>query len=298
MERSETMANETEVKTEEAAQPLTKEDKKKMKEEQKRLKQEMKQLKKEQKEARALAEDDEGGGALSVILVTIFIVLIWVAILLLLIKLDVGGFGSNVLRPVLKDVPVINKILPAPKASELEEAEQYMGYSSLADAVKRIKELELELQEAQAAKNADSDTVVELQNEIKRLKTFEDNQVEFEKIKNEFYNEVVFAENAPNVEEYKKYYEQIDPTNAEQIYRQVVEQVQTDDEIQKYAAAYSAMKPKQAAGIFEAMTDNLELAAKILHQMSADDRGKILGVMDSEVAARLTKIMDPDDLRF
>ena len=40
MERSETMANETEVKTEEAAQPLTKEDKKKMKEEQKRLKQE------------------------------------------------------------------------------------------------------------------------------------------------------------------------------------------------------------------------------------------------------------------
>lgn len=292
------MANETEVKTEEAAQPLTKEDKKKMKEEQKRLKQEMKQLKKEQKEARALAEDDEGGGALSVILVTIFIVLIWVAILLLLIKLDVGGFGSNVLRPVLKDVPVINKILPAPKASELGEAEQYMGYSSLADAVKRIKELELELQEAQAAKNADSDTVVELQNEIKRLKTFEDNQVEFEKIKNEFYNEVVFAENAPDVEEYKKYYEQIDPTNAEQIYRQVVEQVQTDDEIQKYAAAYSAMKPKQAAGIFEAMTDNLELAAKILHQMSADDRGKILGVMDSEVAARLTKIMDPDDLRF
>ena len=82
-----------------------------MKEEQKRLKQEMKQLKKEQKEARALAEDDEGGGALSVILVTIFIVLIWVAILLLLIKLDVGGFGSNVLRPVLKDVPVIHQFL-------------------------------------------------------------------------------------------------------------------------------------------------------------------------------------------
>jgi flagellar motility protein MotE (MotC chaperone) len=28
--------------------------------------------------------------------------------------------------------------------------------------------------------------------------------------------------------------------------------------------------------------------------MSAEDRGKILGVMDPEIAARITKIMDPD----
>ena len=28
-------------------------------------------------------------------------------------KMDVGGFGSNVLTPILKDVPVINKILPS-----------------------------------------------------------------------------------------------------------------------------------------------------------------------------------------
>lgn len=54
------------------------------------------------------------------------------------------------------------------------------------------------------------------------------------------------------------------------------------------------MKPKEAAAIFESMTDDLDLAAKILYQMSAEDRGKILGVMDPEVAARLTRIMDPD----
>lgn len=55
------------------------------------------------------------------------------------------------------------------------------------------------------------------------------------------------------------------------------------------------MKPKEAAAIFEAMTDDLELAAKILWQMEPGDRGKILGVMDSEVAAKLTKIMNPDN---
>ena len=54
------------------------------------------------------------------------------------------------------------------------------------------------------------------------------------------------------------------------------------------------MKPKEAARIFEAMTDDLDLAAKILGAMQPDDRGKILGVMDPEVAERITKIMEPE----
>lgn len=44
------------------------------------------------------------------ILITALIILIWLGIFVALIKLDVGGFGSKVLTPVLKDVPVINKI--------------------------------------------------------------------------------------------------------------------------------------------------------------------------------------------
>lgn len=42
------------------------------------------------------------------------------------------------------------------------------------------------------------------------------------------------------------------------------------------------------------MTNNLDLAARILKVMSAEDRGKILGAMNSEVAAKITKIMDPE----
>ena len=71
-------------------------------------------------------------------------------------------------------------------------------------------------------------------------------------------------------------------------------QLEESQEIQDYAAAYSAMKPKQAAAIFEQMTNNLDLAARILKVMSAEDRGKILGAMNSEVAAKITKIMDPE----
>ena len=72
-------------------------------------------------------------------------------------------------------------------------------------------------------------------------------------------------------------------------------QLEADEEIQAYAKAYAEMKPKQAAGIFEAMYDaeGLKLAAKILNAMTSEERGKILGVMNSEVAAKITKIMEP-----
>ena len=54
------------------------------------------------------------------------------------------------------------------------------------------------------------------------------------------------------------------------------------------------MKPKNAAAIFEEMTNNLNLVARILGEMSADDRGAILAAMNPEIAARVTKIMDPE----
>ena len=105
---------------------------------------------------------------------------------------------------------------------------------------------------------------------------------------------MVYAENGPGAEEYKKYYEAMDPATAEYLYKQVVAQLEEDEEIQNYALAYSAMKPKNAAKIFEQMTDNLNLVARILGAMNAESRGAILAAMDPEIAARITKIMDPE----
>ena len=278
--------------------------------EKKRLKEEKKKLKNEQKEQKKLAKqrakeiaskeaelsegEEESSG--SVFAVTFVIVLIWVAILCLIVKLDFGGFGSNVLTPILKDVPVLNLILPANTdvAVDEETSESYGGYDNLKDAVAYIKELELELERAQSAESTSTDEVAQLKAEVERLKTFEDSQVEFQRIKTEFYEEVVYSEKGPGIEEYKKYYEEMDPATAEYLYKQVIQQIEESDEIKDYAKAYSAMKPKEAAAIFEAMTDNLDLAARILNVMEAEDRGKILGVMDPEIASRLTKIMYPE----
>lgn len=282
----------------EEVRPSSKEEKQKIKEEKKRHKQELKELKKQQREAEELeSEDEAGGGFLSTFMIVFFIIIIWLALFALFIKLDVGGFGSSVAAPLIKDVPGLNKILPSTASAKtddiLELEEKYYGYSNLEDATNRIKELELEVARLQDEKNSDTTDVSALEAEIKRLKTFEDTQVEFEKIRNQFYDEVVFSDKAPDIEQYKIYYEAIDPTNAEIIYRDVVGKVEYDKKISDYAAAYAAMKPKAAAQIFESMTNDLSLAAKILWQMSSDDRGKILGAMDSEVAAQITEIMEP-----
>jgi flagellar motility protein MotE (MotC chaperone) len=127
-----------------------------------------------------------------------------------------------------------------------------------------------------------------------RLRTFEDSQVEFQKLKTEFYEEVVFSDKAPDIEQYKTYYEQIDPDNAEYLYKQVVQQMETDAIMDDYIKMYSEMKPKQAAAIFDKMGDNLDLVAKILQRMDKSASAKILQVMDKDIAARLTKITDPE----
>ena len=248
----------------------------------------------DKEENKELDEEKEGGkGVLA--LVTVLIIIIWLGIIAILIKTDVGGFGSTVLYPILKDVPYINKILPNQESTQgtYETADTQYQYSSLDDAVNRIKELELQLDEAQNKKKKDKQTIKDLKKQIKDLSSYKNHQAAFEKEKEKFYEEVVFSDEAPDINEYKTYYESIDPENAEVLYKQVVEQITYDDEVQDYAKTYSQMKPKEAAAIFDTMTDNLGLVSDILMCMGAQARADILGKMNAETAAKLTEIMEP-----
>ncbi len=270
------------------------EEKKKLKKEQQAQRKEAKRRAREIEKQEDALEDGNEGNSLLTFGATILIVALWLGVICAVIKLDIGGFGSSVVTPILKDVPVLNKILPGNSVTETTDPNAYGGYTSLQDAVDQIKNLELQLEQVQNASSAKDEELDQLKAEVLRLKEFENQQVEFQRIQKEFYDEVVYSDKGPGAEEYKKYYESMDPATAEYIYKQVVTQLQESQEVQDYAAAYSSMKPKQAAAIFEQMTNNLDLAARILKVMSADDRGAILGAMDSEVAAKITKIMDPE----
>ena len=306
---------------------LTKEEKQALKEERKLAKQREKEEKRLAKlEAKALKkgkkfdpndpewEDAEGGTAL-VVIVAFLIILVWLGIVAALIKLDVGGIGSTMLYPVLKDVPVINRILPGideelerqaeeraqrraekKAAKEAEKAAATVGdeqYTSIEDAVKRIKKLEKQLRKEKTRRNDSVAQVADLEAQVAELQGYKDAVDEFEEEKEKFYEEVVFSDEAPDINAYKEYYESIEPDNAEQIYKQVVQQLEDDSEIKGFATTYSTMDSSEAAAIFDTMDGNLNLVAKILGAMSVQDRSAILAAMDKENAAKLTEIMEP-----
>lgn len=237
-------------------------------------------------------EEESTGSKIAVFLVTLIIIAIWVAILGVLIHFDVGGFGSTVMQPILKDVPYINKILPKTEEEENKDSDKY-PYKNLDEAIAYIKELEKELADAKDSNSENDAYVADLESQAAQWQEYKANEAKYEEEKAKFYEEVVFSDQAPDINEYKKYYESIDPENAEALYKQVVEQQQEDEQIQDYVKAYSQMKPKQAAAIFDTMTDDLELVAKILSAMNADARGDILGNMNTDTAAKVTKLMEP-----
>ncbi|MCR4585189.1 MAG: hypothetical protein K5686_05635 [Lachnospiraceae bacterium] len=270
------------------------EEKKKLKADEKKQKLEVKKRAKELADQEAELDDETPGGGLSMFIVTLFIVLIWIAIIIVLIKLDVGGFGSGVLKPVLKDVPVLNKILPGDPTTETDDLEAYYGYTSLSEAVDKIRALELELTSAQTANASYVNDLELLKEEVLRLQTFEKQQVEFQRIKNEFYQEVVYATNGPGPDEYRKYYEEMDPATAEALYQQVVTSQAVAGKMSDYAAGYAAMEPAAAAKIFDTMGNSLDLVGEILWSMNSAQRGAILQAMDPTIAAQVTRIMEPE----
>lgn len=276
--------------------------------EKKQIRNEKKQLQKQQREQKKEAkrrakeiarredalEDEGDSNGLMTFLATVLIVALWLAVICVVIKLDIGGFGSSVMKPLLKDIPVVNRILPGNSLTETTDTESYGGYTSLKDAVEQIRYLELELEKAQNASTSKDDDLNSLKAEVLRLQEFEEKQVEFQRIRTEFYEEVVYSDKGPGVEAFQEYYETMDPTTAEYIYKQVVTQMEEDKEIVELSATFSEMKPKEAAAVFESMTDNLDLVSRLLLIMNAEERGAIMGAMDPDVAARLTKIMDPE----
>ena len=238
-------------------------------------------------------EEEKETSKVLIFFVSLLIVLIWLGIIGVLIKCDVGGFGSSVLYPMWKDVPYLNRILPDVEKELYSTEDTQYAYGSLAEAVERIKELERQVDALSAQSVTDSDTITQLEEQQKELQAYREREAEFEKEKEKFYEEVVFSDKAPDIEQYKIFYESIEKDNAEILYKQVVQQLQKDAEIEDYVKAYSSMKAKDAAEIFNTMTDDLELVAKILQGMNASARGNILAEMNADTAAKVTESLNP-----
>jgi len=234
------------------------------------------------------------GSKIGTAIIIILIVIIWLAIFALLVKMDIGGMGTK-LRPLIKDVPVLNLILPDVSDDVLISEENY-PYKNIKEAVEVIKELEKENTDLND-KNAEyAQKILDLQAEVERLKAFEEDQLAFEERVKRFDANVVYNSKAPDIEEYKKFYEEINPETAEEIYRQVIEQLQYDESIKEKATLLKTMKPGNAAKVLEEMTADIEYTCKILLCMKPDEATAIMDKMDSLFVARIVQTMhDMDD---
>lgn len=236
-------------------------------------------------------KSDEEKSGFGGFLIALVIIVIWLAIFALLIKMDVGGVGS-MLRPVLKNVPGINMILPEATDEEVMEETGYK-YKNLSEAVDEIKRLEKELAQMQSNGAASTEEIADLKAQIERLKIFEQNQQYYQELKEKFDKEIVYNDKAPTLEEYKKWYEEIYPDNAAIIYEEVCERLQYSQKVKDWAATYAKMDPENAAAILEEMTGDTDLVADILLCMTAQERANVMAEMDTVFAAKLTKIMYP-----
>jgi flagellar motility protein MotE (MotC chaperone) len=243
-------------------------------------------------EAEAELNGDIHGGLGSFLLI-LLIILVWLLLMAIMIKFNILGLGDT-LTPALKDIPYIKNLLPGAQTEQMNNSGEDSS-QVVADNSDYVASLEQELSRQLALNASYAATIDKLNAEVARLEPFEEEQAEFDKQRQQFYQDIVYNDNAPDASAYASYYAMIAPEEAAEIYEQIASDEISDEEVKVYAATFTAMKPKEAAAIFNNMS-NITLVARILQQMGSDDRAKIMGKLDTEVAEKVTELLEPEGL--
>lgn len=225
----------------------------------------------------------------------LMIILILVVGFIALVKLDVFGLGSNILGPSLREVPVLNLILPA-EAEEIiapEVIEINYQFETVEEAIEVIKERDKTLKEMTEQAEINSEAYDALVLENQRLKVFEAEQVKFQANKDTF--DSLVAEQADPTA-YMALVETAYPENALAIYSELVKDKVFSEEVMANAQMYASMKPADAAAIMEIThLSDMEMVSEILLSIDSTKAGAILAAMDPTIADRISRYMYPDE---
>jgi hypothetical protein len=94
---------------------------------------------------------------------------------------------------------------------------------------------------------------------------------------------------------YKEFFETISPENAERLYMEASSDVRFNEEFRRFAATYAAMDSGSAADVLtNLLNTDAALLIGILRNMSTDNRAAIFDEMDDTVAARITRLLQPE----
>lgn len=242
-------------------------------------------------------EGNSKGGKAVCALVFLLILLLSMGAIGICAKLDVGGLASNVLAPIISDVPGIRNILPKDlqqkSLDELIAEDQITQQAQIAadeaakaeaEAQKMSEEAAIQQSQAAAEEAAKADVEAQSQAEAAAIQQSQ----EAEKAA-QAQADAKAAEQAAADAKAQQEAEQAAASQAAEEAQAAAEEAALAD----YVDTYSQMQPKDAATIFDSMMqDKSNLVVKILSNMPSDKRAAILSCMDIDNVARITVLMD------
>ena len=233
----------------------------------------------------------EREGWLPRILLSVIVLLI-ITLPVLIIKLNVGGFGEKV-RPILGDIPYIQKILPAKPDPEdpkymsrteltqnfLRYKEQYNGLTVEADNLRR------ELEQLENIKDNYEQFLKDQEKLVQDKIELHNQAQELEDERTRFFEEIKDSD----VEAYREYYEKINEDKAQQLYEQIIREEKADKKTKEYVAYYENMDSDDAARIFNEMSKTqLDLVVRIFRYMNKENAAEILASMTPTIASNIS----------
>lgn len=223
-------------------------------------KEKMKELAQKKKELEEELDELRGNtikGKLACILVLLLLIGLWTGLFVSMVKLDAGGVASTLLAPLIGDVPIARSILPA--EMQKKSPSELAAEEAQAEAERAAAQAQAEA-EAQAAAQAEEQAQAEAQVQAEAAQA-----------------EVKAAQVAEKIQVEEK---------------QAQAEAEEAAALQDYVDTYSAMKPQDAAKLFESMIpDQEEVVIRILKNLTPEGRAAILSNMDVTNAAELTEKM-------
>lgn len=246
-------------------------------------KEEKKQRKKDKKSAKKKSKGIVSK-LLGLIIKLILLVLVLLLISVALVKNNVAGLAEGPLYDVLSKIPYVNGLIVDQNAVAEEENKKREELLMENDAnTARIAELELQV-ETLTKENDD------LNLEIERLSPLEDEYLAFREEKLAFDTEIANGDKV----EYSEYYTSIYPENADEIYRQIIGDIENEETVTRYISRFEALDSGSCAVILEELIyTDLDLVVEVIDSMTVEKSAEVLENMDPVNSSTILKRLNP-----
>ena len=217
--------------------------------------------------------------------ILIIVMIAVVALLIAFIKLDIGKIASKYIAPKIENIPIINKTLPKESVKGL-----YDDHSK-AQLINLLTGSETQLEEAEDALKDQINITLALEKQIESLEVFEKEHLKFREEKQLFDDAIAAA----GQDEFIRFYEEMYPENAQNIYSDIVKVQQMTKEERKHASLISEMDAIRAAKVLENLFQtDMDIILSILSNMETESASAILEEMDSQIASTVVKQLAPE----